>query len=72
MSGSMLTSASSIQLNTPELSADTREQLLHLGLEIGKNGYVIWRRDNPAHPRNWTGTRKAFDIGLIVIFDLFA
>ena len=55
-----------------ELSADTKETLLSLGLEIGQNGYVIWSKDNQDHPRNWTGTRKAYDISLIVIFDLVA
>lgn len=54
------------------LSAATQEQLLSLGLDIGESGYVVWRKDNPAHPRNWTGARKAFDIGLIAIFDLVA
>ncbi|KAK0510422.1 hypothetical protein JMJ35_006854 [Cladonia borealis] len=57
---------------TPNFSVETQGQLLSLGLEIGQNGYVIWRKDNPSHPRNWTALRKGFDIGLIVIFDLVA
>lgn len=55
-----------------ELPPDIQAQLLLLGLQINNSGYVVWRKDNPAHPRNWTGTRKAFDIGLIILFDLFA
>ena len=55
-----------------ELPQDVQAQLLRLGLQIGNNGYIVWRKDNPAHPRNWSGRRKAFDVGLIVLFDLFA
>ena len=55
-----------------DLPAETKEVLLSLGLEIGRSGYVLWRKDNPSHPRNWRGARKAFDIGLVVIFDLVA
>jgi len=47
-------------------------QLLEqLGLRFGDDGYVKWRFDCEAHPRNWTLSRKAFDTTLILMLDLF-
>lgn len=60
------------RLVVSDLPAETQATLLSLGLEIAESGYVVWRKDNPSHPRNWTGMRKAFDISLVVIFDLVA
>ena len=66
------TSASETHTTVPELTEEIKSQLTSLGLEIEHNGFVVWRRDNRAHPRNWGGTRKAFDTSLIVAFDLSA
>ena len=65
-------SADEKQLVQTNLPAETQQILLSLGLEIARSGHVVWRKDNPSHPRNWTGTRKTFDIGLVVVFDFFA
>lgn len=42
-----------------------------LGLRIVENGYVKWRDDALMHPRNWSVSRKAFDITLVLLLDLF-
>lgn len=42
-----------------------------LGLRIVENGYVKWRDDALMHPRNWPVPRKAFDISLVLLLDLF-
>jgi hypothetical protein len=47
------------------------EALQELGLSLEDNGYVKWRTDCTAHPRNWSASRKAFDTGLILLLDLF-
>jgi hypothetical protein len=41
-------------------------------LELTPDGkYVRWVRDHPRHPRNWSGFRKAYDIILVCLLDLF-
>ena len=45
--------------------------LSHAGLEIGNDGYVQWAIDSPAHPRNWSRQRKAYDFGLILFLEFF-
>ncbi|KAJ5749211.1 uncharacterized protein N7511_010907 [Penicillium nucicola] len=41
-------------------------------LELTPDGkYVRWMRDHPRHPRNWSGFRKAYDIILVCLLDLF-
>lgn len=42
-----------------------------LGLRVVEDGYVKWREDAPMHPRNWSAPRKAFDISLVLLLDLF-
>ena len=43
-----------------------------LGLVLNTNkGFVEWRSDNPAHPRNWASRRKTFDMLIIFFFELF-
>jgi len=51
-------------------------RLLHYLAKYGlvhnrKSGYVEWRPDNPDHPRNWTAKRKAYDILVVLFFELF-
>lgn len=57
------------------ISADSSKSSLTLpadellscsGLKIGNDGYVQWALDSPAHPRNWSRGRKAYDVGLIL------
>lgn len=41
-------------------------------LELTPDGrYVRWLRDHPKHPRNWSFPRKAYDLILICVLDLF-
>ncbi|KAA6414682.1 MAG: MFS multidrug transporter [Lasallia pustulata] len=59
---------------------DKRAQVLHeqfraeiesLGLAVTGDGYVRWDKQSPAHPRNWTARRKAYDIGVIIFLEFF-
>lgn len=42
----------------------------HLELDA-KTGYIRWASTNPKHPRNWSLARKAWDIGLITLLELY-
>ena len=53
------------------LTLPANELLSYSGLKIGNDCYVQWALDNPAHPRNWSGKRKAYDLGLILFLDFF-
>lgn len=51
---------------------DMDEYLLKNDLEFTPDGqYVRWAKGNKKHPRNWSATRKVYDIGLIFLLDLF-
>ena len=60
---------------TPGLEYDNARLVHYLakyGLVLNrKSGYVEWRPDNPDHPRNWTAKRKAYDILVVLFFELF-
>jgi hypothetical protein len=61
---------SSVEVNqqaTPEVAKVLEE----LGLRLVEDGFVKWRTDASAHPRNWSASRKAFDTGLVLMLDLF-
>ena len=47
------------------------ERLRFHGLQIVEKDRVHWLSNNPEHPRNWTRTRKSFDVFMIVLLDLF-
>ena len=49
----------------------TDELLSYAGLKIGNDGYVQLVADSPAHPRNWSRRRKAYDFGLILFSEFF-
>ncbi|KAJ5577672.1 uncharacterized protein N7459_006636 [Penicillium hispanicum] len=54
------------------LQESLREYLQDHYLELTPNGkFVRWHSENPKHPRNWSFTRKVFDVGLVCILDLF-
>lgn len=55
------------QQATPEVTKVLEE----LGLRLVEDGFVKWRTDASAHPRNWSASRKAFDTGLVLMLDLF-
>ena len=60
-----------ISIDPASSSGEYTEALEQLGLRLEDDGYVKWRTDCVAHPRNWGGSRKAFDTGLILMLDLF-
>lgn len=47
------------------------EEIRTLGLAVTGDGYVRWDKRSPAHPRNWTARRKAYDIGVIIFLEFF-
>lgn len=53
------------------LTLPADELLSHSGLKVGNDGYVQWAMDSPAHPRNWSRERKAYDLGLILFLEFF-
>ena len=48
-----------------------QEELLRHGLELDQQKNVHWQSNNSDHPRNWSTTRKSYDIGLIIFLDFF-
>jgi hypothetical protein len=42
-----------------------------LGLRLEDDDYVKWKIDATAYPRNWSATRKSFNLGLVILLDLF-
>jgi hypothetical protein len=42
-----------------------------LGLRLEDDDHVKWKTDATAHPRNWSATRKSFNLGLVILLDLF-
>jgi hypothetical protein len=54
-----------------QVNPEVAKVLEELGLRLVEDGYVKWRPDASAHPRNWTTSRKAFDTGLVLLLDLF-
>ena len=56
---------------TQVLHEQFSEEIRNLGLAVTRDGYVRWDRRSPAHPRNWTARRKAYDIGVIIFLEFF-
>ena len=54
-------SKSSLKLHPP-----TDELLSDSGLKVGNDSYVQWVTHSPAHPRNWSRKRKAYDLAIIL------
>ena len=50
--------------------AELREQLELHGLELSSDGHIKWMKTNPAHPRNWSATRKAYNTTVILLLEL--
>ena len=61
----------SIDSSESSLTLPADELLSHAGLKIGNDGYVQWAIDSPAHPRNWSRQRKAYDFGSILFLEFF-
>ncbi|KAJ6083026.1 hypothetical protein N7467_007161 [Penicillium canescens] len=58
--------------STDEPKPSIQGLLYQNSLELTPDGkYVRWVRDHPRHPRNWSGFRKAYDIILVCLLDLF-
>ncbi|CAG7930576.1 unnamed protein product [Penicillium olsonii] len=55
-----------------EKSSDLNLALREMQLELEPvTGRVRWNAANPKHPRNWSIARKVWDIGLIVLLELY-
>ena len=57
--------------STQVLHEQFNEELQSLGLAVNEDGYVRWDKRSPAHPRNWTPRRKAYDTGVIMFLEFF-
>lgn len=45
------------------------EDLKRHGLLLNKEGYTRWDPQNPKHPRNWSGKRKAYNTAVILCLE---
>ena len=63
---SIKTGSSNSSLDLP-----TDELLSYSGLKVGNDGYVQWVTNSPAHPRNWSRKRKAYDLVMILFSEFF-
>ncbi|OJJ32668.1 hypothetical protein ASPWEDRAFT_60982 [Aspergillus wentii DTO 134E9] len=55
-----------------DLKPSVGAYLLQHDLEFTPDGrFVRFKPDNKTHPRNWSLTRKSYDIGMIFMLDLF-
>ena len=54
-----------------EKKAQLRSELDSHGLQIGHEGFVEWKLDEKRHPRNWNVSKKAFNVGLVCVFDFW-
>ena len=55
----------------PTVALPTDELLSYAGLKTGNDGYVQLVPDSPAHPRNWSRGRKAYDFTLTLFSEFF-
>jgi hypothetical protein len=58
-----------------EISLTTSLEVLRVnlgshGLELTEDGHVRWDKKNPAHPRNWTAWRKAYNTIVVLFLEL--
>ncbi|KAI9043101.1 putative MFS transporter [Aspergillus affinis] len=54
-------------------SLEIDEKLHQYGLRLADNGRsVVWKSDNPRHPRNWSTARKVYDVSWVIFLDLFS
>ena len=51
-------------------SAASSGLLKAYGLELTKDGYIGWQKDNPVHPRNWSAWRKTYNTSVILLVEL--
>jgi hypothetical protein len=68
---SLLSPVSSIFMLKAVESSASSQVFEELGLRVVEGGYVKWQEDALLHPRNWSASRKAFDISLVLLLDLF-
>lgn len=45
------------------------DELNRHGLLLNDAGYVRWDKQNPKHPRNWSGKRKAYNTIVILCLE---
>ncbi|KAL8838449.1 MAG: hypothetical protein Q9170_002124 [Blastenia crenularia] len=57
---------------TDESCTDLEQNMIRLSLDMSINEQVVWNKDNPDHPRNWTMGRKVFDVGINIVYNCVA
>jgi hypothetical protein len=62
--------AEEVQISTSNPIDELRLNLESLGLELTEDGHIRWDKKNPAHPRNWTTWRKAYNTGVVLFLEL--
>lgn len=45
------------------------EELQRHGFLLNAEGYIRWDKQNPKHPRNWSGKRKAYNTIVILCLE---
>jgi hypothetical protein len=48
-----------------------QQQLNLQGLKLTPDGFVHWKPGNKRHPRNWSKLRKAHDVSVILLLEMF-
>lgn len=48
-----------------------QQQLDLRGLKLTPDGFVHWKPGNKRHPRNWSKLRKAHDVSVILLLEMF-
>ncbi|PKX88954.1 putative MFS multidrug transporter [Aspergillus novofumigatus IBT 16806] len=48
-----------------------QQQLDLQGLKLTPDGFVHWKPGNKRHPRNWSKLRKAHDVSVILLLEMF-
>ena len=48
---------------------EVRELVQNHGLEVNEENHIRWQKQNPKHPRNWSGKRKAFNTVVILLLE---
>jgi len=64
-SGTELAPSSRSNKLSDELARSVQEK----GLVLNQDGYIQWYPQNPKHPRNWTGKRKAYNTAVILLLE---
>jgi hypothetical protein len=59
------------ELSSPIHEGLLQQQLDLQGLKLTPDGFVHWKPGNRRHPRNWSKLRKAHDVTVILLLEMF-